>query len=539
MTIDGQKFKDMVVSGANALDNSKEDINNLNVFPVPDGDTGINMSLTLSEVDTIDSDNDISNTANRISGVILRSARGNSGAILALFFRGLAKSFGGAVVAGSREFAEAFKRGTEEAYKAVMNPTEGTILTVMRECADDAIEETSKPGFKDDIVAFFERVVKKAEETLQKTPDLLPVLKQANVVDAGGSGFVTMLNGMYSELINKPVKKNDTSAKATKESADFSDFNTADIKFGYCTECIVDKSEEFKGEGTARDLYSYISSMGDSAVFIDDEEIIKLHIHTNNPGLVLEKALEFGSLAKVKIENMRNQHSELSFTPPSEEVEPKEYGFVSVCIGDGIANTFYDLGVDVIVKGGQTMNPSTQDIVNAVNNTNANTVFVFPNNKNIDMVAKQAVELIDDKRVIVISTKSVPQGISALMVFDETASPEDNEAAMNEAITMVKTLSVTHAVRDTTINNVVIKTGQALGLIDGKIRMVNDSARECIKYLGDHYKDASFITIFYGADIPERKVEKLERSMAKIAPDAEITVINGGQPLYDYIISIE
>ena len=250
-------------------------------------------------------------------------------------------------------------------------------------------------------------------------------------------------------------------------------------------------------------------------------------------------ALRFGSLFTVKIENMRNQHSELSFTPPVEVTEPKEYGFVSVCIGDGIANAFYDLGVDVIVKGGQTMNPSTQDIINAVSNTNANTVFVFPNNKNIDMVAKQAVELIDDKKVIVISTKSVPQGISALMVFDETASPEDNEAAMNEAITMVKTLSVTHAVRDTTINNVVIKTGQALGLIDGKIRMVNDSARECIKYLGDHYKDASFITIFYGADIPERKVEKLEKSMSKIAPNAEITVINGGQPLYDYIISIE
>ena len=540
--IDGQTFREMCISGANALDNSKEEINNLNVFPVPDGDTGINMSLTMSHVEDVDASNgNISECADNISSVVLRSARGNSGAILALFFRGLAKSFGGAVAAGTKEFAAAFRRGTEEAYKAVMNPTEGTILTVMRECAEDAEEQSKKPGFTEDVTEFFSRVIRKAEEALAKTPELLPVLKQANVVDAGGSGFVTMLKGMYAALKNEPVVRLDVRNGTRSSSADFSEFATEDIKFAYCTECIIDKFAEFYGEGTARAFYETVAPLGDSAVFIDDERIIKLHIHTNNPGVVIETALGYGALASVKIENMRMQHSEMAFEGAPEPTEPKPFGFVSVCIGDGIENVFRDMGVDVIVKGGQTMNPSTQDILDAVNKTNAETVFILPNNKNIDMVAKQAAALLEgsEKKAVVLSTRTVPQGIATLIAFNPDATVDENVEAMTEAYGAVRTVSVTHAVRDAVINNVNITKGQKLGLVDGKIRMVADSANDCIKYLADYIKNGSYITVFHGEGVSERRVEKLEKTLRKIAPDAEIVFIYGGQPLYDYIISIE
>ncbi len=540
MAINGLKFKEMCVSGANALDNSKEEINNLNVFPVPDGDTGINMSLTLSEIASVNASESISDVAAKVASSVMRSARGNSGAILALFFRGISKSLSELQEATASDFAKAFKKGTEEAYKAVMDPKEGTILTVMRCASEYVFEETSKPDFDIDENAFLKMFIKKAEETLELTPELLPVLKQANVVDAGGAGFVTMFKGMRSYLKGKPVEKIEADIRPINNSADFSEFNTEDIKFAYCTECIVDKKAKYLGEGTAKEFYEYIITLGDSAVFIDDDEIIKLHVHTNNPGLVLEKALKFGSLAKVKIENMKNQHSELAFEAPAEPKEPpKPFGFVSVCVGGGVESVFLDLGADYIVKGGQSMNPSTQDIVDAIKAVNAETVFVFPNNKNIDMVAKQASDMISDKKVVVISTKTVPQGITSLMVFDETLSAKENEDAMYEAMKTVKTISVTHAVRDATINNVNISVGQALGLVDGKIRMVNDSSNDCIKYLADHYRDASYITIFYGEDISEKKAEKLQKTISKIAQEAEISLINGGQPLYDYIISVE
>ncbi len=543
MGINGLKFKEMCVSGANALDNSKEEINNLNVFPVPDGDTGINMSLTLAEISLIDATESIADVSAKVSGAVMRGARGNSGAILALFFRGISKTFNGLLEATPADFAAAFKKGTEEAYKAVSNPKEGTILTVMRCASEYAVEETSKPDFNLDENAFFKAFIKKAEETLDETPELLPVLKQANVVDAGGAGFVTMFKGMRAYLKGKPVERIDVTERPVNKSADFSDFNTEDIKFAYCTECIVDKKAKFLGEGSAKDFRDFLETLGDSLVFLDDDEIIKLHIHTNNPGLVLEKALKFGSLAKVKIENMKNQHSELAFEVNNIETvaePPKKFGFVSVCIGEGIENVFVgELGVDYIVKGGQTMNPSTQDIVDAVKSVNAETVYVFPNNKNIDMVAKQAADMITDKNVIVISTKTVPQAISALMVFDETLTAEENESVMTEALSTVKTISVTHAVRDATINNVNISVGQALGLVDGKIRMVNDSSNECIKYLADHYRDASFITIFYGESVSEKKAEKLQKTVSKIATAAEVHLIFGGQPMYDYIISVE
>jgi len=543
--IEGQTFKKICVSGANALDNAKEEINSLNVFPVPDGDTGINMSLTLSGIAaTADSDN-IAETSKQIANSVLRGARGNSGAILALFFRGFSKAFADCESATVENLTKAFRRGTDEAYKAVMNPTEGTILTVMRMCAEAAEANTYE-----DVESFFKGMCAAAENALALTPEMLPVLKQANVVDAGGAGFVTVLKGICAALEGNPIVKNDTSATTTNSSADFSEFNTEDIKFGYCTECIVDKNADFVGEGKARELYEYIITLGDSAVFIDDETVIKLHVHTNNPGLVLEKALTFGSLATVKIENMKNQHTNLSGEPlrndetkkeePVKTSEPeKKYGFVSVCIGDGIENVFRDLGADSVVKGGQTMNPSTQDIVSAVNEVNAENVFVLPNNKNIDMVAKQAAEIVKDKNVIVLSTKTVPQGISAMMAFDAEASVEDNTEMMIEAFGAVKTLSVTYAVRDAVINNVNITKGQALGLVDGKIRMVSDSSNDCIKRLADYMRNAAYITIFYGENVSQKKAEKLQKVIERIAANADIVLVDGGQPLYDYIVSVE
>ena len=545
--IGGQTFRNICISGANSLDNAKEEINALNVFPVPDGDTGINMSLTLSGIASTDDSENVAEVSKQIANSVLRNARGNSGAILALFFRGFSKAFAGAEEATNELLVNAFRRGTDEAYKAVMNPTEGTILTVMRYCA-----EAAEANEYADTVAFFDGMLDAAEKALALTPEMLPVLKQANVVDAGGAGFVTVLKGICSALHGAPIEKAHTETAQTNASADFSEFNTEDIKFGYCTECIVDKNDEYVGEGTARELYEFIITLGDSAVFIDDESVIKLHIHTNNPGLVLEKALTFGSLATVKIENMKNQHTNLSgeekkaeapAAVPAQPVacdEPaKTYGFVSVCIGDGIENVFRDLGADSIVKGGQTMNPSTQDILTAISEVNAENVFILPNNKNIDMVAKQAAEIVNDKNVIVLSTKTVPQGISAMMAFDPEASVEDNTEMMIEAFGAVKTLSVTYAVRDALINNVSITKGQALGLVDGKIRMVSDSSNDCIKRLADYMRNAAYITIFYGEDVPLKKAEKLQKMIERIATEAEVMLVDGGQPLYDYIVSVE
>ena len=546
ITIGGITFKNICVSGANALDNLKEEINSLNVFPVPDGDTGINMGLTLSGiVSTPDNDN-IAEASKKISDSVLRNARGNSGAILALFFRGMAKVFADNAEASPELLTKAIRRGTDEAYKAVMKPTEGTILTVMRLAAENA-----EANAYDDVEAFFNGMLEAAKDALAKTPEMRPVLKQANVVDAGGAGFVAMLTGICSALNGEPVEKQNASDSTTNSSADFSEFNTENIKFAYCTECIVDKDKEHAGEGRAKELYEFIISIGDSAVFIDDEDVIKLHVHTNNPGLVLEKALTFGSLATVKIENMKNQHTTLTGAeakaeepkaeePADADVAPeKQYGFVSVCIGDGIENVFRDLGVESIVKGGQTMNPSTQDIVSAVYAAKAETVFVLPNNKNIDMVAKQAAEIVKDRNVVVLSTKTVPQGISAMMAFDPEASVEDNTEMMIEAFGAVKTLSVTYAVRDALINNVSITKGQALGLVDGKIRMVSDSSNDCIKRLADYMRNAAYITIFYGDNVPFKKAEKLQKMIEKIATEAEVMLIDGGQPLYDYIVSVE
>jgi DAK2 domain fusion protein YloV len=547
-TINGKLFYEMLVSAANSLENNKQQINDLNVFPVPDGDTGTNMGLTIGAVLNLKPQESVSDCASKAASAVLLSARGNSGAILALFFRGFAKATKGCDVIDSETLAKAFMIGKEEAYKAVMKPAEGTILTVMRRCAEDALEV--KDEYVNNVSGFMAKLLDTAEVTLEKTPEMLPILKEARVVDAGGCGFVTILRGMLAAMVGKPVKSNEGKVPAAEinEKADFADFNTGDIKFQYCTECIVEKYDCFFGENKAQIFYERIKELGDSIVFVDAEDIIKLHIHTNHPGLVLELGTTFGAFVTVKIENMKNQHSALTEAAPAAEPEEKKveiaapektYGFVSVCMGDGIRDMFCDFGVDNIVFGGQTMNPSMQDILDAVNKTPSEIVYVLPNNKNIDMVATQAAEASEEKKVVVIHTKSVPEGISALLAFDETAEVDDNTYAMSEAIGHVKSLSVTHAVRDANIDGIAVRNGQSMGLVGGKIKSVGSDNSECIKGLLSYVENATYITIFYGEDAPEYEADKICNMITEAAPDAEVVLARGGQPLYDYIISVE
>ncbi|MBO5295847.1 MAG: DAK2 domain-containing protein [Clostridia bacterium] len=554
MVIDGHTLCDMVISAANALDNNKVVINNMNVFPVPDGDTGINMTLTMVSVRTLSKfDGTVGDCAEKIANMVLRSARGNSGAILSLFFRGIAKSLKGLETATAVDIAMALKRGTDEAYKAVMKPTEGTILTVMRVCSEKAVERVNKGRYKDDPEGLFAYVLKTGEKTLAKTPELLPVLKEANVVDAGGYGFLFLISGMLAALQFKPVVAKETT-DTVENQATFADFDTNSIEFAYCTECIVGKKPQYRGEGTATDFHDLVCGIGDSVVFIDAEDIIKLHVHTNHPGQVIEKALEYGELETLKVENMRLQHSALvekesgdgdgeavatATEAPVARIE-KEFGFVSICMGEGIRDTFLDLGVDVTVFGGQTMNPSTQDIIDGVNRTPAKYVYVLPNNKNIQMVAAQAAEMISDKKVIVLPTKSVPQGISAMIGFNPDADEPTNTAQMNEAIGTVRTAQVTYAVRDTSIEGVKISNGQTMALVEGKIICSSDNNADCLAAIGESFADASYVTVFYGESISEERAEKaLAILREKIGTSAEIVLISGGQPIYDYIISAE
>ncbi len=553
MKLTGSLYRGMALSGAALLNNNMEEINNLNVFPVPDGDTGINMSLTMSTVGNAKEGAPIGETADKIAGLMLRSARGNSGAILSLFFRGFAKALKGIDEANSEEIVESLKRGTTEAYRAVMKPTEGTILTVMRMSGEEA--EKAFLANKDiDIKELFDVVLKGAEDALAKTPEMLPVLKQTGVVDAGGAGFVCVLKGMIAALEGNPyVKEEKATGSQTemKNSADFSEFDSADITFGYCTECIVDKNEKYLGEDTSGALYEFIKSIGDSAVFVDDEQIIKLHIHTNDPGAVLTKAIEFGSLATVKIENMRNQHTELvaDSKPTSEESKKdektfvpieKKYGFVSVCMGDGISEMFRDVGVDNIITGGQTMNPSTQDIIDAIMKTPAEIIFILPNNKNICMVANQASQIVTERRVIVIPTETVPQGMSAMIAYNPDGEVDDIVAEMKDAMGMVTSMSVTYAVRDTQIDRFNIKKDQFLGLVEGKIACVTNDSFSCAKQLIRGMTGAMYITVFYGEDVSQEKAEEFGALISeRVGSGCEVAVLYGGQPLYDYIISVE
>ena len=556
MKIVGSIYRDMVVSAACCLDNNKDIVNNLNVFPVPDGDTGINMSLTMSGVrgDYTSFEGSLSEASQKAANLMLRGARGNSGVILSLFFRGIAKAWKEVENADCDEIIQGFKRGVSEAYKAVMNPTEGTILTVMRVMTETA-EEAYQKGIVRDVTELFPFMYKAADETLQKTRDMLPALKQAGVVDSGGAEFLAVMEGMVKALEGNPVKAVEGPKPAIAPAADFSSFNTEDIKFAYCTECIVTKSDKYKGEDTAEALHQFIMNLGDSVVFVDDAEIIKLHVHTNKPGKVLTEALRYGSLYTVKIENMKHQHSNLSseeagaeeadIAPVEEEANDtpveitKKYGFVTVCMGDGIHDLFSDLAADYIVSGGQTMNPSTEDIVHAVEQTPAEIVFVLPNNKNIYMVSEQASRIVDSRKVVVIETVSVPEGIAAMLTFDESASEEENIAAMKEAVSNVTTLSSTYAVRDTEIGDTAIKAGETLGLYNGKIVCTSDDRVACLEGLMSKVDGASIVTILYGEGANEDEANHVAEIMSEKFPGVEIMVLNGGQPVYSYIISIE
>ncbi len=543
--INGKIFRDMVISAANNLENHKEEVNNLNVFPVPDGDTGTNMSMTISaarkELMLIDGNSPISNVADTAAMAMLKGARGNSGVILSLLFRGFSRQFKGKATVSAFEFAKGLEAGVKNAYGAVRKPTEGTILTVARVAAEKGMRcarSTKSP------VEVIEEILSAAINTLNDTPKMLPVLKQANVVDAGGDGFVKILEGIYAVIKNgEVVARNEGADEEVSAMADFGTFNTEDIKFAYCTELVISRTTQADSSA----LNSFLQRIGDSIVLVEDEGIIKLHVHTNNPGKVLEEGIAFGDLINIKVENMKMQHTEKS-APKVEDAAPapkypfaepvNDYGFVSVCAGEGLSALFADLAVDVVVEGGQTMNPSTDDLLSAVQATPAKTVFVLPNNKNIIMAAEQVVS-IADRRVIVLPTKTVPQGISAMLAFDGASEEDDNIANMTEAASKVKTASITFAARDSEFDGHSIKEGQYLGLVEGKVSSVTDNTEECFKNVISKIIDesVSYVNVFYGEGVSEEDANKIVEAAS--LSNVEINVIPGGQPVYYYIISAE
>ncbi len=554
----GDVLRDAIISAANNLANNRKQIDDLNVFPVPDGDTGTNMSMTLAnsarELEKL-SGADAGRVAAVNASALLRGARGNSGVITSLLFRGFARGLEGAECATAENIAAAFSLGVEAAYKAVMKPTEGTILTVARVASEHAAEALSRGC---DALAVFEAARAGAAEALEQTPELLPALKKAGVVDAGGKGFVTILDGMLSVLRDGVIIR--SAAGAEEEQTEERSANAAgeyetEITFTYCTEFIVNRAPECEKE--PYELRAFLETIGDCVVVVDDEEIIKVHVHTDHPGNAIENALGFGQLVHLKIENMRDQHERAkhdaenarkkpaksadlteTFTP----VEPtKPVGFVSVCAGEGIAALFEDLGVDTVVSGGQTMNPSTDDILKAIEATPAETVFVLPNNKNIIMAAEQAIP-ISTRKVIVIHTRTIPQGVTAMLSFDPDADDEANAIEMQKATERVATGQITFAARDSDFDGHKIKQGELLCMLGGKIAFtdteLNRSAARLLKQMIK--RDSEFVTVMYGADVTEAQAAELEEEVRrKFGAKTEITFINGGQPVYYYIISVE
>lgn len=551
--INGHDFYNMVVNASNRLLEESEYVNALNVFPVPDGDTGTNMSATfkaaVKEIEGLNSES-IAETSKKLAKGALMGARGNSGVILSQILRGISKGLEGKTEVDTVELAIAFKEGSNAAYKAVMRPTEGTILSVIRAAAEAAIDTDVK-----DVIDLMEVIVTEAKIMLDKTPDLLPALKKAKVVDSGGMGLYIILKGMYDALKDdiKAEIKDIKPASAKMQGAQGTE--DIDIKFGYCTEFIIladaSKADKFRDE---------IIPMGDSQVVVGYEDVIKVHIHTNDPGAVLAKAVKLGELSKIKIDNMREEHREVLLSKEEykeanvndsnhfegeaaiEEVEQekKKYAFVAVAMGEGITNIFKDLGVDYVIEGGQTMNPSTQDIMECISKLNADHIFVLPNNKNIIMSANQAAE-ISDKDVKVIPTTTIPQGITCITMFNPEAEVEENIESLKEAMGMVKTGSVTYAVRDTEMDGIEIKEGNMLGLIEGKIKKVGSSycdvAEEVLSEMID--EESELITILYGADVTEAEAEKFAEKIEEKYEDLDVQCYRGAQPLYYFLMSVE
>lgn len=539
--IDGHILAAGFISGANMLYNKRQEVDALNVFPVPDGDTGTNMSMTCTALakalGEVKSDS-VSKICDTMSYATLRGARGNSGVILSQYFRGLAKYMKGKNTCTVQEFAEGLKSGSDAAYAAVMNPTEGTILTVGKAAANAAVF-AAKDG--SELKEAVEAAVREGEKILAKTPDMLPALKNAGVVDAGGQGWMYLLRGLLSALEGNPVERADNDgmeAAATKAQASV---DTDKIKYGYCTEFIVEKS---KPDVNVLAFRQSIENKGDSMLVIDDDDIVKVHIHTNNPGYILERAIKLGSLINIKIDNMRYQHKSLLEEKEAEikpAAEKKKYGFVAVCAGEGLEKLLADLGIDKIIHGGQTMNPSTEDILEAANSVNAETVFIFPNNKNIIMAATQAAGMCENKAVV-IPSRSVPACVAAMLKFNDAKSADENDNIMQKAAGNIKTAQVTYAVRDTVTDDKTIREGDIIGICKSGIEAVGDDAGKVVEAVLEKLYDDDedeFITLYYGEDISGDDAEALAETLEEKYPDAEVAVHYGGQPIYYYIISVE
>ncbi|WP_428244624.1 DAK2 domain-containing protein [Eubacterium sp. Marseille-QA0814] len=555
--IDAQMLQKMFIAGAKNLEAKKEWINELNVFPVPDGDTGTNMTLTImsaaNEVGAI-ADPTMETVAKAISTGSLRGARGNSGVILSQLFRGFTREIKKYDEINVEILSKACVRAVETAYKAVMKPKEGTILTVAKGMSDKACEML---GQSDDLTVVIGEIIKHGEYVLSQTPEMLPVLKQAGVVDSGGQGLMVVLQGAYDAFLGKEVDytlENVSKASSTSVSTDDLPMDEADIKFGYCTEFIInlDKPMDDKEEKLFKD---FLESIGDSIVLVADDEIVKVHVHTNQPGEAFTRALTYGSLSRMKIDNMREEHHErliknaekMAEKQKQEEAEAKKnepkkkYGFIAVSVGEGLDEIFKGLNVDYIISGGQTMNPSTEDILNAVDEVNAENIFVLPNNKNIILAANQAESLVEDKNLIVIPSKTIPQGISAMIGFVDDCSPEENKEAMIDSMSYVKTGEVTYAVRDTVIDDKEIREGNIMGIGDEGMLAVGDdivaTTVDMIKEMQD--EDSEIVSVYFGEGITKEDADVLASKITEELPDLEVEVYPGGQPVYYYIVSVE
>ena len=546
--IDGKLLAQMFLSGANNLYNKRQIVDELNVFPVPDGDTGTNMSMTAQNMAKslleVQSDS-VTKIADVMSFATLRGARGNSGVILSQLFRGISRYLKGRNICSARELAEALVVGADTAYNAVMNPTEGTILTVARASANAA------KSAGNNILTVFSAALDAGEKTLAKTPDMLPALRKAGVVDAGGQGWVFVLEGVLFYLKNGKIVECEKSAGEAEEHKDDTaqkKVSEQNIKYTYCTEFIVEKR---KSGADVLNFKRAIEKKGDCMLVIDDDDIVKVHIHTNNPGFVLENAIKLGTMINIKIDNMKHQHQsiiEKEETPDVEKEEatveaPKEekdFGFVAVCAGSGLSKIFADLGADKIIEGGQTMNPSTDDILSAVNSINAKTIFVLPNNKNIILAANQAME-ISEKHVVVVPTRTIPEGVAAMMKFSATKSDKDNESAMNKAAKAVLSAQITYAVRDTEADDKVIKKDDILGIVAGKIAEVGKNPEDVLYSILEETvtEDSEFITVYYGEDVKKETADEIAEKLEDMFEDAEVFVKYGGQPIYYYLISVE
>lgn len=561
-SINSKLLARMFLAGAKNLDSKKDWINELNVFPVPDGDTGTNMTMTImsaaKEVSSLTNPT-MAELAKAISSGSLRGARGNSGVILSQLFRGFCKVIKEYDEIDVTILCEACQKAVETAYKAVMKPKEGTILTVAKGAAEKALELSDDT---EDVVTFVEEVIKQAEYVLDQTPEMLPVLKQAGVVDSGGQGLVQVLKGAYDALIGKEIDYTIEGAPTGAAPAKISAETEAEIKFGYCTEFIIVLNAPMS-DNEEHAYKAFLESIGDSIVVVADDEIVKTHVHTNDPGLALQKALTFGSLSKIKIDNMREEHQEklikdsqkLAAQQKAEEeayeaacadektnnLPAKEMGFVSVSIGEGMNEVFRGLGVDYLIEGGQTMNPSTEDMLNAIEHVNAKTVFILPNNKNIIMAANQAVDLVEDKQIIVIPTKTIPQGITALVNYIPDHSAEENKEQMMAEIENVKTGQVTYAVRDTEIDGKTIKQNDFMGIGDKSILSVGTDLRATTLEMVDAMvdEDSAIVSIYFGSDSDEDSANELAAAIEEKYPDVEVEVNDGGQPIYYYVISVE